>query len=41
MNVSEPIVAQQLIEHIDRPGYLLGDSLYDSSSPLNIWGVGR
>ncbi len=32
MNVSEPIVAQQLIEHIDRPGYLLGDSLYDSST---------
>jgi hypothetical protein len=32
MNGSEPIVAQQLIEHIDRPGYLLGDSLYDSNA---------
>ncbi len=31
MNASEPIVARQLIEHINGPGYLLGDSIYDSN----------
>jgi hypothetical protein len=34
MNQAEPIVARRLIEHTDRPGYLLGDSIYDSG-PLH------
>jgi hypothetical protein len=34
MNQAEPIVARELIEHIDRPGYILGDSIYDSG-PLH------
>lgn len=29
MNVAEPAVARELIEHIHGPGYLLGDSIYD------------
>jgi hypothetical protein len=31
MNAGEPTVARELIEHIDRPGYLLADSIYDSN----------
>jgi len=31
MNIAESVVARQLIEHIDRPGYLLGDAIYDSN----------
>lgn len=34
MNAAEPTVARTLIEHLDRPGYLLGDSIYDST-PLH------
>jgi hypothetical protein len=34
MNQAEPIVAKRLIEQADRPGYLLGDSIYDSG-PLH------
>lgn len=31
MNESEPAVAQKLIKAMDRPGYLMGDSIYDSN----------
>lgn len=31
MNQAEPLIARQLIEAIDRPGYLIGDSIYDSN----------
>ncbi len=31
MNVAEVTVAHQLIEHIDRPGYVLADSVHDSN----------
>lgn len=31
MNVSEPTIARTLLNAIDRPGYLLGDSIYDSN----------
>jgi hypothetical protein len=34
MNASEPVVARTLLEATDRPGYLLGDSIYDSG-PLH------
>lgn len=34
MNAAEPTVARTLIQHLDRPGYLLGDSVYDST-PLH------
>jgi hypothetical protein len=34
MNQAEPTVARELIEHTDRPGYVLGDSAYDSG-PLH------
>lgn len=34
MNHAEPVVAQELIQQTDRPGYLLGDSIYDSG-PLH------
>lgn len=34
LNEAEPTVAQTLIEHLDRPGYLLGDCIYDST-PLH------
>lgn len=30
MNVAEPTVAREFLDHLDRPGYLLGDSAYDS-----------
>lgn len=32
MNVSEPEVARRLLESIDRPGYVLGDCIYDSNA---------
>jgi hypothetical protein len=34
MNESEPTMARELIKRIDRPGYVLGDSAYDST-PLH------
>jgi hypothetical protein len=34
MNQAEPTVARNLLEHTDRPGYVLGDSIYDSG-PLH------
>lgn len=34
MNQAEPEVAKGLINHLDRPGYLVGDSIYDSN-PLH------
>ena len=34
MNKAEPAVARTMLEHLDRPGYLLGDSIYDST-PLH------
>lgn len=34
MNKAEPEVAKSLIDHLDRPGYLIGDSIYDSN-PLH------
>jgi hypothetical protein len=34
MNGSEPVIAKQLIQHTDRPGYVVGDSIYDSG-PLH------
>lgn len=34
MNMAEPLVARSLLEHTDRPGYVLGDSIYDSG-PLH------
>ena len=34
MNQAEPEVAKSLIVHMDRPGYLIGDSIYDSN-PLH------
>lgn len=30
MNAGEPTVARELLKHIDGPGYLLGDSVYDA-----------
>jgi hypothetical protein len=35
MNEAEPTVAAKLIEHTDKPGYLLGDGIYDSN-PLHL-----
>lgn len=32
MNCAEPRVARELLEAIDRPGYVLGDSAYDSNA---------
>ena len=32
MNVAEPTVAVQLLKSLDRPGYVLGDSIYDSNA---------
>lgn len=34
MNEAEPLVARKLIEFTDRPGYVIGDSIYDSG-PLH------
>ena len=34
MNQAEPVVAQDLLVQTDRPGYVLGDSIYDSG-PLH------
>lgn len=34
MNASEPVMARTLLEATDRPGYLIGDSIYDSG-PLH------
>jgi hypothetical protein len=34
MNEAEPTVARELLEQTDRPGYVLGDSIYDSG-PLH------
>jgi len=34
MNEAEPLVARKLIECTDRPGYVIGDSIYDSG-PLH------
>lgn len=34
MNESEPVVAKDLLEDTDRPGYVIGDSIYDSG-PLH------
>jgi len=34
MNQSEPTVARTLLEQTDRPGYVIGDSIYDSG-PLH------
>jgi hypothetical protein len=34
MNQAEPTVARSLLAHLDGPGYLLGDSIYDST-PLH------
>jgi len=31
MNVAEPAVARERVQAIDRPGYLIGDSIYDSN----------
>jgi len=31
MKAGEPTVARELIKHIDGPGYLLGDAIYDST----------
>lgn len=31
MNMAEPVVARSLLKHLDRPGYLIGDSIYDST----------
>lgn len=36
MNVAEPTAAVQLIEHLDRPGYLLGDCIYDSDKLFKL-----
>lgn len=35
MNKAEPEVAKVLIDRLDRPGYLIGDSIYDSN-PLHV-----
>ena len=35
MNEAEPTVAAALIEHTDKPGYLVGDRVYDTN-PLHI-----
>lgn len=32
MNMAEPVVARSLLKHLDRPGYLVGDSAYDSTA---------
>jgi hypothetical protein len=34
MNESEPLVARELLKHTDKPGYVIGDSIYDSG-PLH------
>ncbi len=34
MNEAEPLVARTLLEYTDRPGYVIGDSIYDSG-PLH------
>lgn len=34
MNEAEPLVARTLLQHTDRPGYVIGDSIYDSG-PLH------
>jgi hypothetical protein len=31
MKTGEPTIARELIKHIDRPGYVLGDAIYDSN----------
>ncbi len=40
MNKAEPEVAGTLVAHLDRPGYLVGDSIYDSN-PLHELTAGR
>lgn len=40
MNESEPSMARQLLQKTDRPGYLLGDSAYDSG-PLHELALSR
>lgn len=40
MNQAEPVVARTLLEHTDRPGYVLGDSIYDSG-PLHELAASR
>jgi len=40
MNQAEPLVARTLLEHTDRPGYVLGDSAYDSG-PLHELAAAR
>lgn len=40
MNIAEPLVARTLLEQTDRPGYVLGDSIYDSG-PLHELAAAR
>jgi hypothetical protein len=40
MNHAEPVAARTLLAHTDRPGYVLGDSAYDSG-PLHELAAGR
>jgi hypothetical protein len=40
MNEAEPLVAQTLITQADRPGYVIGDSIYDSG-PLHEYAAAR
>jgi len=40
MNQAEPTVARHLLQHTDRPGYVLGDSIYDSG-PLHELAAAR
>jgi hypothetical protein len=40
MNVAEPLVARTLLQQTDRPGYVLGDSIYDSG-PLHELAAAR
>ena len=40
MNKAEPEVAKSLIDRLDRPGYLVGDSIYDSN-PLHALAADR
>ena len=40
MNEAEPLVARTLLKHTDRPGYVIGDSIYDSG-PLHELAAAR
>ena len=40
MNEAEPLVARTLLQHTDRPGYVIGDSVYDSG-PLHELAAAR